>query len=249
MKPASPRCWPRRWLELARRAEPAITQRVSSDTPPTAKNTTIYVDADACPVKDEAVRVAERHGLDIHFVSNAFMRLPEGPLIHRVVVADGPDAADDWIAERIESARHRRHRRHSARRALPEKGRRRHRPDRQAVHRSRHRHGAGHARIIGAPARDRREQRLQRQLHQAGSLALPGSARARRAPCARLAARVQRDEEVRGMLTPALLRIKRSRRMRAYAPERSEIRVAPRMAPGCSGVPACKSTTTPSYCA
>jgi uncharacterized protein len=63
--------------------------------------TTIYVDADACPVKDEAVRVAERHGLAIHFVSNAWMRLPEGPLVHRVVVSDGPDAADDWIASRI----------------------------------------------------------------------------------------------------------------------------------------------------
>ncbi len=62
---------------------------------------TLYVDADACPVKDEAVRVAERHGLTIHFVSNAFMRLPEGPLIKRVVVPEGPDAADDWIAERI----------------------------------------------------------------------------------------------------------------------------------------------------
>lgn len=61
----------------------------------------IYVDADACPVKDEAVRVAERHGLAIHFVSNAWMRLPEGPLIKRVVVADGPDAADDWIVEHI----------------------------------------------------------------------------------------------------------------------------------------------------
>jgi uncharacterized protein YaiI (UPF0178 family) len=60
----------------------------------------LYIDADACPVKDEAVRVAERHGLVIHFVSNAFMRLPEGPLINRVVVHDGPDAADDWIAER-----------------------------------------------------------------------------------------------------------------------------------------------------
>jgi hypothetical protein len=61
----------------------------------------IYVDADACPVKDEAVRVAERHGLTLHFVSNAWMRLPEGPLIKRVVVSDGPDAADDWIVERI----------------------------------------------------------------------------------------------------------------------------------------------------
>ena len=61
---------------------------------------TLYIDADACPVKDEAVRVAERHGLEIHFVSNAWMRLPEGPLVKRVVVADGPDAADNWIAER-----------------------------------------------------------------------------------------------------------------------------------------------------
>src|SRR5690242_14896023 len=66
----------------------------------TANATTIYIDADACPVKDEAVRVAERHGLEIHFVSNAFMRLPESPLIKRVVVSDGPDAADNWIAER-----------------------------------------------------------------------------------------------------------------------------------------------------
>ena len=62
--------------------------------------TQIYIDADACPVKEEAVRVAERHGLAIHFVSNAFMRLPERPLVQRVVVPDGPDAADDWIAER-----------------------------------------------------------------------------------------------------------------------------------------------------
>jgi len=62
--------------------------------------TTLYIDADACPVKEEAVRVAERHGLAIRFVSNAYMRLPEGSLVERVVVADGPDAADDWIAAR-----------------------------------------------------------------------------------------------------------------------------------------------------
>ena len=60
----------------------------------------IYVDADACPVKEEAVRVAERHSLPIHFVSNSWMRLPESPLVSRVVVSDGPDAADNWIAER-----------------------------------------------------------------------------------------------------------------------------------------------------
>ena len=60
----------------------------------------IYVDADACPVKDEVVRVGERHGLVMHFVSNAWMRLPQGDLIRRVVVPEGPDVADDWIAER-----------------------------------------------------------------------------------------------------------------------------------------------------
>ena len=62
--------------------------------------TVIYIDADACPVKEEAVRVAERHRLTVRFVSNSWMRLPQGPLIERVVVSDGPDAADDWIAER-----------------------------------------------------------------------------------------------------------------------------------------------------
>ena len=61
----------------------------------------IYVDADACPVKDEALRVAVRHDLEIAFVSNAWMRLPEGPNVRRVIVAEGADAADDWIAERI----------------------------------------------------------------------------------------------------------------------------------------------------
>ena len=60
----------------------------------------IYVDADACPVKDEVARVALRHGLGVKFVSNAFMRLPEGPGFERVVVPEGPDVADDWIAER-----------------------------------------------------------------------------------------------------------------------------------------------------
>ncbi len=63
--------------------------------------TTIYVDADACPVKDEALRVAERHSLPLFFVSNSWMRLPESPLVKRIVVSDGPDAADNWIADTI----------------------------------------------------------------------------------------------------------------------------------------------------
>jgi uncharacterized protein YaiI (UPF0178 family) len=60
----------------------------------------IYVDADACPVKDEVMRVAYRHQLRVHFVSNSFMRLDDSELVNRVVVAEGPDVADDWIAER-----------------------------------------------------------------------------------------------------------------------------------------------------
>lgn len=69
-----------------------------TETAPTA--IVIYVDADACPVKDEIARVALRHDLRVCFVSNAFMRLPEGPAFERIVVPDGPDVADDWIAAR-----------------------------------------------------------------------------------------------------------------------------------------------------
>jgi len=60
----------------------------------------IFVDADACPVKDEVYRVAERHGLHVHVVANAPIRVPQHELIERVTVAGDPDAADHWIAER-----------------------------------------------------------------------------------------------------------------------------------------------------
>jgi uncharacterized protein len=69
-------------------------------TEATPAATSIYVDADACPVKDEVAKVALRHGLQVYFVSNAFMRLPEAPTFHRIVVPEGPDVADAWIAER-----------------------------------------------------------------------------------------------------------------------------------------------------
>lgn len=60
----------------------------------------IYVDGDACPVKDEVEKVAERHGLMVFIVSNAGMRPRRHPLIQQIVVPEGPDVADDWIAER-----------------------------------------------------------------------------------------------------------------------------------------------------
>jgi uncharacterized protein len=61
----------------------------------------IYVDADACPVKEEAAKVAARHKLAILYVSNSHMRLPYGENVKRVVVAAGADAADDWIVEQV----------------------------------------------------------------------------------------------------------------------------------------------------
>ncbi len=61
----------------------------------------IYVDADACPVKQEVLRVAERHGLTVYMVSNTWLRMADGPGVERIVVGDGADAADDWIAEHI----------------------------------------------------------------------------------------------------------------------------------------------------
>jgi uncharacterized protein len=60
----------------------------------------IYVDADACPVKQEVYRVAQRHGLKVTVVSNSPIAVPRDPKIERVVVSAGMDAADDWIAER-----------------------------------------------------------------------------------------------------------------------------------------------------
>ncbi|MGN7124238.1 YaiI/YqxD family protein [Methylorubrum thiocyanatum] len=60
----------------------------------------IYVDADACPVKDEVYRVAGRYGLHVYVVSNCFLNLPRESWIERVIVGDAFDAADDWIAER-----------------------------------------------------------------------------------------------------------------------------------------------------
>jgi uncharacterized protein YaiI (UPF0178 family) len=60
----------------------------------------ILVDADACPVKDEIYKVAYRLEVPVTIVSNSPIRVPPHPLIDRIVVSDGFDAADDWIAER-----------------------------------------------------------------------------------------------------------------------------------------------------
>ena len=63
----------------------------------------IFVDADACPVKQEVYRVAHRYHLDVTLVANAWMRIPNEPGITLELVEDGLDAADDWIVEHVQT--------------------------------------------------------------------------------------------------------------------------------------------------
>lgn len=68
---------------------------------PAAKPIEIFVDADACPVKEEVYRVARRYKLKVYVVSNGGVRVPADPLLEMVVVGVEADAADDWIAARL----------------------------------------------------------------------------------------------------------------------------------------------------
>jgi uncharacterized protein YaiI (UPF0178 family) len=61
----------------------------------------IYIDADACPVKQETYKVAKRHGLAVTVVANQWMDMPNDPSVRLEVVGDGFDEADDWIAGRV----------------------------------------------------------------------------------------------------------------------------------------------------
>ena len=66
---------------------------------PAANPVIILIDADACPVKEEIYRVAQRYKAQVRVVSNSPFRIPDSPRVKRVVVDDGFDAADDWIAQ------------------------------------------------------------------------------------------------------------------------------------------------------
>ena len=63
----------------------------------------ILVDGDACPVKEEIYKVAFRHEVPVTVVTNSFLRIPQHPLLTRITVSDGFDAADDWIAEKADA--------------------------------------------------------------------------------------------------------------------------------------------------
>lgn len=64
---------------------------------------TIYVDADACPVKKEIFRVASRHNVHVYLVSNKYLAMAVDKHVHKITVSSDPDAADNWISEHIES--------------------------------------------------------------------------------------------------------------------------------------------------
>src|SRR5437588_10735160 len=88
---------------LASRVLLAISGRIEyhARTMTSSPHTTrIYVDADACPVKDEIYRVAVRHGFPASVVAGNFIRLPLEPLIERIAAGPGMDAVDDWVSER-----------------------------------------------------------------------------------------------------------------------------------------------------
>lgn len=67
-----------------------------TDTPPI-----LYVDADACPVKPEILKVAERHGLPVTFVANSGLRPSRDPMVKNIIVSGAFDAADNWIADNV----------------------------------------------------------------------------------------------------------------------------------------------------
>jgi uncharacterized protein len=99
----SGRCFSRNFtfdaLPRASQRTACLSHKISTDE--AILNTTrIYVDADACPVKDEIYRVAARHGLPVSVVAGSFIRVPQDASIERVAAGPGMDAADDWIAER-----------------------------------------------------------------------------------------------------------------------------------------------------
>lgn len=72
-----------------------------SEAKPAGSDIAIYVDADACPVKPEIYKVAERHGLPVIVVSNSFINVPRTPLIRLQMVGEGLNVADDWIADQV----------------------------------------------------------------------------------------------------------------------------------------------------
>ncbi|MBL0320414.1 MAG: YaiI/YqxD family protein [Alphaproteobacteria bacterium] len=63
----------------------------------------LYVDADACPVKDEAIQVASRHKMEVFMVSNGGVRPSRDPMVHSIIVEHAFDAADNWIVEHVEA--------------------------------------------------------------------------------------------------------------------------------------------------
>ena len=168
-------------------------------SPPCARSRLleVYIDADACPVKDEVYRVAERYGLKVWVVANGWLRVPDSPLVERVTVTEGLDVADDWIVEHagagdiVVTA------------DIPladrcvKRGARVLAPTGPAVHAGVDRQRPRHPQPADRVARHRPDPRRRPAVRQAGPLAFPGSARqpgpgVRRAPAADARPRIAR---------------------------------------------------------
>ena len=81
-----------------------LRRRLSLTDPLSRESVRVLIDADACPVKDEIYDIALRHGAAVSVVANQYLRVPDHPLIERIVVSDAFDAADDFIAEQASPA-------------------------------------------------------------------------------------------------------------------------------------------------
>ena len=145
---AAPACRAR-WRRGRRHRGPRLTRGVRDPL------TAIYVDGDACPVREEVYRVAARLGLEVFVVSNFSrpLRPPGLPNVRMVIVGEEADAADDWIAEHVAAQRCLRHQRHSACLALSREGRPGACPERTGMERGQYRRRARRARGRASSAR------------------------------------------------------------------------------------------------
>ena len=139
----------------------------------------IYVDADACPVKQETYRVAERHGVKVVVVSNSPIAIPRAPFIERIIVSAGMDKADDYIARALSQGRRRHHGRRAPRGALRKGRRRRRRAEREAVQRRLDRHDARHTQPDGSASFGRRDYRRAEAVFAEGSIRVSRQPRSR----------------------------------------------------------------------
>ena len=182
----------------------------------------IFVDADACPVKDEVYRVAARHALAVTVVAQGFIRVPDDPLIERVAAGQAPDAADDWIMQHADK--------HSivvtsdiplASRAV-KAGCHRDCAGRPRLHRRGHRHGARHAQPDDRPPLGGWRDQRPTAILETRPLGISVRARYRHPPPAALVWWFRSPLDRRGEFVRGLLNLNHTRNHNCQCPLESE---------------------------